>query len=197
MTGWVWTVVVLGVLAALTLAALESDHVRRNRLQRQFGPEYDRAVARAEGRRAAEAQLQDRIRRRSRLTIVPLPEEVAAAYVQRWRAVQEEFVDLPRHAVATAELLVHRVMAERGYPVAGFEELADLVSVDHPQVVEDYRVAHAIQRRQGVGEVTTDDLREALVRYRSLFDELLRDDQEAADDDRVVVRAGSGRRQGA
>lgn len=192
MPGWLWTVILLVVVVVLALAALAVDRWRRSWLQRRFGPEYDRMVGRGESRRAAEIQLQDRARRRARLNVVPLPDEARTAYVQRWRTVQEEFVDRPRDAVATAELLLHRVMAERGYPVADFEEQAELISVDHPHTVEDYRVAHAIQQRQASGGASTDDLREALLRYRSLFHELLRRDRGAAGSDRNLRADAAG-----
>lgn len=190
MPGWIWTVVVLVAMVTLSLLAVGVGQRRRKRLQQRFGPEYDRVIGRADGRRAGEAQLQRRARRRSQLTIVELPEEARRAYLQRWQVVQEEFVDRPGEALATAELLLHRVMVERGYPVQDFEEQADLVSVDHPHVVEDYRVAHRIRQRQEAGRATTDDLREALLRYRSLLDGLLRPEPAPAGDDRTGQAEG-------
>jgi hypothetical protein len=92
--------------------------------------------------------------------------------------VQERFVDQPSAAAVAADGLVYRVMEERGYPMGDFEAQADLVSVDHPQVVENYRIAHGIQQRAESKQATTEDLRDALLRYRTLFDELLRPDEE-------------------
>lgn len=195
MSGWSWAVVALVAVVLVAVLTIEDGRRRRSRLRQRFGPEYDRVVTGAGGRRAGEAALQRRARRRSQLTVVPLPEEARRAYVQRWRAVQEEFVDRPGEAVATAELLLHRVMAERGYPVQDFERQAELVSVDHPDVVEDYRVAHAIQQRQAAGRASTDDLREALLRYRSLFDGLLQPPLPRADD-AAPRRAGASAARG-
>jgi hypothetical protein len=87
--------------------------------------------------------------------------------------VQERFVDQPSEALVDAHLLVHRVMEARGYPMRDFEAQADLVSVDHPNVVENYRFAHGVHQRAREQQASTEDLREALLRYRSLFSELL------------------------
>lgn len=174
MAPWVWVVIVVVALVVIVGLVVMTRQRRTAELQRQFGPEYDRAVVTAEGRRAGEAELTERARRRSELRIVPLSEPDRRRYAEQWHAVQEEFVDRPAQAVASAEAMLSRVMEQRGYPVSDFEEQADLVSVDHPQLVNDYREAHAIHTRNASGQASTEDLREALLRYRSLFDELLR-----------------------
>jgi hypothetical protein len=173
MPGWVWSLGMAAAIAGIALALLAAGRRRTARLRRQFGAEYDRVFDGLDVGRDGEVQLQERARRRARLNIVPLPEEVREAYRLHWRLAQEGFVDRPEEAVATAELLLHRVMAEQGYPVVSYAEQADLLSVDHPDVVEDYRVAHEIRRRQASGRVTANDLREALPRYRSIFESLL------------------------
>ena len=149
-------------------------------LRERFGSEYDRTVDASENQRVAEADLRERERERARLDITPLSEASRVRYTDEWRAVQQSFVDQPEEATAAAYELVNRVMAERGYPVRDFDAQADLVSVDHPDVVENYRAAHGIHERAQRQEASTEDLREALIRYRSLFEELLRDDDAAA-----------------
>jgi hypothetical protein len=167
----------------VVIALVAATAARRRRtamLRQRFGSEYDRAVEAHDGQRAGEAELRGRERERARLDIKPLSAESRARYTAEWRAVQQSFVDQPVEATATAYDLVNRVMAERGYPMRDFDAQADLVSVDHPAVVENYRVAHGIHERAQRREASTEDLREALIRYRSLFEELLRGDDAAA-----------------
>jgi hypothetical protein len=149
-------------------------------LRERFGPEYERAVGARENQRAAEADLRDRERERARLDIKPLSEAARVRYTEEWQVIQQSFVDQPEEATTAGYDLVNRVMAERGYPMRDFDARADLVSVDHPDVVENYRVAHGIHERARQHQASTEDLREALLRYRSLFEELLRTDDHAA-----------------
>jgi hypothetical protein len=176
MSPLMWALIVVVVIVVVALAALFASRRRTASLQKRYGPEYDRTVESATGRRAAEAQLEDRSERRDRLEIRPLPEAVRLRYAEQWRGVQERFVDQPSEALSAGESLLTHVMQERGYPVSDFDEQADLVSVDHPDVVENYRVADGILQRNKVHQASTEDLREALLRYRSLFDVLLRAD---------------------
>jgi hypothetical protein len=166
-------VVVVAVLAAALVAWAATRRRRSTALRERFGAEYDRTLRSSDDRRAAEVELEDRARRHSALEIRALPEPARLRYAQTWREIQERFVDQPAESVSSAEALLSRVMQERGYPVSDFEEQADLVSVDHPDVVQDYRAAHTIHGRMATGRVDTEDMREALVRYRSLFDGLL------------------------
>jgi hypothetical protein len=163
-------------VVVIALIAMAVRQRRATALRERFGPEYDRAVEAREDRRAAEAELRDREKQRARLDIKPLPEGTRTRFAQEWQDVQERFVDQPQEAVVTADRLLYSVMDARGYPVGDFDAQADLVSVDHPEVVEDYRFAHGTCERAGTGQVSTEDLREALLRYRSLFSELLRAD---------------------
>jgi hypothetical protein len=176
MASWVWILIALAVVVVIALIAMAVRQRRATALRERFGPEYDRAVEGREDRRAAEAELRDREKQRARLDIRPLPEEARARFAQEWQDVQERFVDQPHQAVMAGDRLLYSVMDARGYPVGDFDAQADLVSVDHPEVVEDYRVAHGICERAGTQQVSTEDLREALLRYRSLFGELLRAD---------------------
>jgi FtsZ-interacting cell division protein ZipA len=176
-------VVILIVLALLVVLALVAGRQRRSRrLRERFGPEYDRTVAEAGDRKEAESRLEERTARRQRLDIVPLDPADRTRYVEAWRLTQARFVDEPAEATREADRLITAVMRDRGYPIDDFEQRAADVSVDHPQVVDDYRAAQAIAAANERSEASTEDLRQALVHYRSLFEELLEVDR--ADDDR-------------
>jgi hypothetical protein len=127
----------------------------------------------------------------------PLPDAARARYVEEWCEIQARFLDEPATSVDTADGLLNRVMSARGYPVDDFEAQADLVSVDHPHVVENYRIAHRVQEVNRTKRASTEDLREALLRYRSLFDELLREeergDKTRADDGSTQGNDSTGR----
>lgn len=174
MDAWVWIVLLAVVLVIVAAAAWWFIQQRRSRqLRQQFGPEYDRAVGEVGDRRRAEAELEARRRRVEQLDIRPLAPADSARFTEAWRAAQARFVDDPPGAIADADRLIAEVMRERGYPVGDFEERASVVSVDHPRVVENYRAAHGIALRSKRGEADTEDLRKAMVHYRSLFAELL------------------------
>lgn len=176
MAAWVWILIAIVVVVVIALVAFGITRRRSSTLRQRFGPEYDRTVEAREDRRAAETELRAREKQRAQFTVKPLPEAVRLRFASEWREVQERFVDQPPQAVAAADTLVTRVMHERGYPTEQFEAQADVVSVDHPDVVENYRFGHAIWQRSQTEEISTEDLREALLRYRSLFEELLRPD---------------------
>ena len=197
MATWLWIVIVIVVVAIVVAAAMAARRRRTMMLRERFGPEYDRTVEEQKNQRAAEADLRDRERYRARLDIKPLSEAARARYTDQWRVIQQSFVDQPEDATTAAYDLVNRVMVERGYPMRGFDTQADLVSVDHPAVVENYRVAHSIHERAQQHQASTEDLREATLRYRSLFEELLRPGDGTPDD--AAVPAGArpaGARQG-
>jgi FtsZ-interacting cell division protein ZipA len=180
MATWFWIVIVIVVVVIALVVAMAARRRRTAMLRQRFGSEYDRAVETHDGQRAAEAELRGREREHARLDINPLSGESRVRDGEEWRAVQQSFVDQPEEVTAAAYELVHRVMAERGYPVSDFDAQADLVSVDHPDVVQNYRVAHGIHERAQRHEASTEDLREAMLRYRSLFEELLRGADAAA-----------------
>ncbi len=151
-------------------------YVRKRRgttadLRQKFGPEYDRAVL-VHGSKA-EAKLADREKRIEKLNIRNLDPEEHERYSKQWQAVQSRFVDSPKGAVSEADDLVSLVMKARGYPVSDFDQRAADISVDHPRVVENYRLAHAIALRVGKDAASTEDLRTAMIHYRSLFEELV------------------------
>jgi hypothetical protein len=189
MPAWAWVLLVIGAVIAFAVVVWAALARRRTgRLQRQFGPEYDRVVGRTERRRDAEAELQAREERRQRLDIRPLSNAARDRYIDTWRIAQAQFVDDPRGAVATADVLIRSVMVERGYPVEDFEQRAADVSVDHPQVVENYRQGRRLAEANARGEDSTEDLRQAMRHYRALFEELV---EPAADEPTAGERASA------
>jgi hypothetical protein len=173
MPAWVWVIIAIVVIVAVALAVWAATRKRRTEsLRQQFGPEYDRTVEETD-RREAESELERRRRRREELDIRPLAPGARTRYADEWRAVQARFVDDPPGAVARADELVTQVMRERGYPMDDFDQRAADVSVDHPDVVDDYRSAHDISMRSANDQAETEDLRQAMVHYRALFEQLL------------------------
>ena len=147
-------------------------------LHERFGPEYERTVGEHGDRGRAEAALEDRKERVEQLHLRPLSPEQRDRFGPEWRHLQARFVDVPEEAVKQADNLVAEVMAARGYPTGDFEQRVADVSVDHPQVVEHYRAAHAIAlRMKEGGQANTEDLRQAIVHYRALFEDLLETDK--------------------
>jgi hypothetical protein len=186
MPAWVWVLIAVGVVAVLAVILWQALARRRTgKLQRQFGPEYDRAITGAESRRDAEAELQAREERRRRLDVRPLTQAARDRYVETWRMTQAQFVDDPRRAVAAADSLIQSVMSDRGYPVEDFEQRAADVSVDHPNVVENYREGHRLAQASASGDDSTEALRRAMQHYRALFDELV---EPAADEPTAAER---------
>jgi len=165
-------VIALAGLAAVFLA-WNGKRRRSARLRTRFGPEYDRLVAETGSEAKAERILEQREERSRKIIIRPLPVEDREHFEQAWRNLQARFVDAPGEAVIEADRLLQQLMAQRGYPTGDFEQQADDVSVDHPRVVQNYRAAHAIAERQREGQASTEDLREAVVQYRALYEELL------------------------
>lgn len=170
-------VVLVIVLLVVLFAAgwFFGGQARSRRLRNRFGPEYDRRVEEADNRRLAERELAAREKRHARLTLKPLSDGARSRYTARWTEVQERFVDEPGDAVAEADELVHAVMRERGYPMEGFEQQAADLSVEHAGAVSGYRDAYAIRARHADdgAERNTEDLRVALVHYRTVFRELV------------------------
>jgi hypothetical protein len=180
---WVWIVIVAAVVVVLLLAAAAGMRARRRSemLQRRFGPEYDRTLARTGDRTTAEEELAERKRRRDELELRPLAPAARQSFMDAWRADQAAFVDDPARAIAEADGLIQTVMRERGYPVEKFEERVSIVSVDHPLVVERYRRAHAITLTNADGNASTEQLRRAMQDYRALFVELVEEEGDPVD----------------
>jgi hypothetical protein len=172
-------VIVLAAVAIVIIAALAWLYVRKRRsttagLRQKFGPEYDRALRESGSERKAEAKLTDRQDRIDKLNIRELDPAERERFLKQWESVQSRFVDSPKGAVAEADDLVSSLMRARGYPVSDFNQRAADISVDHPRVVENYRSAHEIALRVGKDASTTEDLRTAMIHYRSLFEELVK-----------------------
>jgi hypothetical protein len=165
---------------------------RTTRLQERFGPEYDRTIGSAESKRDAEAELRGREERRQQLEIRPLTQTARDRYTNQWEVVQAQFVDEPRAAVASADELIQSVMAERGYPMADFDQRAAHISVDHPTVVENYRQGRRLSSATGNADGATEDLRQAMRHYRALFEELVEPDLDDADRRLAAERGDTG-----
>ena len=163
------------IVAAVALIWMAVRNRRTTQLKSKFGPEY-RRMARAEGDAAqAESILLEREKRVKKLDIKPLSESQRNEFADMWEHAQAEFVDDPVAAVNHADVLVQEVMNVRGYPVADFEQRVADVSVDHPAVAQNYRLAHEIAERNDSDEVGMEKLREAMLHYRALFADLLHD----------------------
>jgi hypothetical protein len=181
-------VVFIAIAFALLVGIMTWLYFRYRRskdLRERFGPEYDRVVRKEGNLKRGEGVLEFREKKREELNIRPLSSASRQEFGDRWNSVQAQFVDDPEGSVAKADSLVNQLMEARGYPMAEFEDRADIISVDHPHVVENYRAAHAIALGRSRGQATTEALRKAMVHYRSLFDELLHD----AYEERKEVRA--------
>jgi hypothetical protein len=177
---WLWfflAALVLVAIAGLIVAVSAGRRRRTDHLKAQFGPEYDRTVAETGEQQAAEKELIARKRKRNKLDIRPLSHDALQAYSDGWHQVQVEFVDSPSSALDDADRLLTEVMRERGYPVDDFDQRAADISVDHPDVVENYRSAHAIHHADRNGDNGTEQQRQAFVHYRALFEKLLDHDE--------------------
>jgi hypothetical protein len=163
------------VVVAFIVLAIVSSTRKRHRsaaLRDRFGDEYDRQVQES-GRRRAESHLADVSDRHDHLELRTLNDVSRGRYMERWKALQEQFVDQPGHVLTYADSLVSELMRERGYPMDDFDEQADLIAIDHPDVVRHYRAAHETQGRTRTGLVTTEEARVAMLQYRALFEELV------------------------
>lgn len=166
--------IIIVVVALLVVAAIMITRSRKSKhLKEQFGPEYDRTVQMQGNPRHAEFVLLEREKRVEKFSLRSLTPDDRARYAAEWAAVQRLFVDDPSTAVTQADKLVTAVMAARGYPMGDFEQRAADISVNYPTVVENYRSARGLTVRHAQGQSTTEDLRQAMVYFRSLFDELL------------------------
>jgi hypothetical protein len=186
------TIIIAVVVIAVVLAAIVWMVIQRQRslrLKRRFGTEYDAAVSEFHSRTKAEAELLKREQRVAGFTLVPLGATDAARFSQAWIALQSRFVDNPKGVVSEADQLVRELMLKRGYPMGDFEHRAADISVDHPNVVSNYRAAQAIAARDARGEADTEELRKAVVHYRTLFEDLL-----GTTDGRVAAAAAAATR---
>ncbi len=168
--------IVLAVVAVLAVGAwLFLQRRQSEQLRSRFGPEYEHELEEKGSRRKAEAELAQREKRVKKLDVRPLEPAARDGFKHRWTEVQARFVDAPPRAVTEADNLLGEVMRTRGYPVSDFEQSAGDISVDHPEVVKHYRAGHDIAVRHERGEASTEELRQAMIHYRALFDELVED----------------------
>ena len=173
METWQIAVIVVAVLVAVAIAWIAVQRQRTDRLTKQYGPEYQRTVDSAGDQREAERDLDARQERVKGFELRALSADESDRFLASWKGSQAHFVDDPAAAISEADGLVQEVMQARGYPMADFEQRAADVSVDHPHVLEEYRAAHNIAERHATAGVETEDLRQAMVHYRALFDDLL------------------------
>jgi hypothetical protein len=166
-------VIVVVVVAAMGAGFLLWDRARTMRLRRRFGPEYERAVARHDNRRTAERELRARERRHHELDIRPLDGADRERYREQWIQVQEQFVDSPEAALTQADRLVVKLMGDRGYPTEDFDQRVRYLSVAHSRTIDYYRRGHEISARAESNHASTEDMRQAMVHYRALFEDLL------------------------
>ncbi|WIM88816.1 hypothetical protein PT015_04835 [Candidatus Mycobacterium wuenschmannii] len=172
---WVWIViaalVIVGIPALIVGVGIARSHATTRRLRDHYGREYERLLSQTGSAKAANRELAGRERQRDKLDIVPLTPDARTNFTNGWHEVQASFVDNPASAVNAADRLVTEVMRERGYPVDDFDRRAADISVDHPEIVDDYRAAHTTSVSDE--EVSTEQQRDAFVHYRALFDKLL------------------------
>ena len=169
-------IVVVGAVAWMVM----NQRRRTEHLTERYGPEYQRTLESTGDKREAERELEAREERVKQYEIKPLSAGQRDRYLAKWRETQAEFVDDPSAAIAEADTLVQDVMGDRGYPMGDFDQRTADISVDHPHVVEEYRAAHVIAERHASGGVETEDLRQAMVHYRALFDDLLETEERQA-----------------
>ena len=160
--------IVIAVIVVVAVVVVASTEMRRARLRRQFGPEYDRMVEKLGSRRKADAELAERERRVRALSIRELSPEQQASYSGDWAAIQERFVDSPAEAVGAAHTLIWNVMRDRGYPVDDRTASLDALSVYHGSSMEGYRTTLSLR----ADSASTEQLREAMIRNRALFEDL-------------------------
>jgi hypothetical protein len=166
-------IVVIVVVVVLFLGVGAVFLFRRRALRARFGPEYDRVVSEQDSRGAGERELRERERRHAELDLRPLDPSSRERYAAAWEEIQVRFIDAPDQAVGKADALVNELVAERGYPTGEFEQRVADLSVEHARPLDHYRTAHDIHQADERGEAATEQLRQALVHYRTLFADLL------------------------
>jgi hypothetical protein len=186
--------VIVVIVLILAVAGFAAAAARRHRLKERFGPEYERLIADQQSQRKAEAEMASRERRVRSLDIRPLTSAARTEYAAQWTSIQERFVDNPASAVSQAQHLVTAVLQDRGYPTEGYEQILADLSVEHARNLEHYRAAHALSESSANGSASTEDMRQAMIHYREMFDDLLGDQpaavQQAAGHEAAPARAG-------
>jgi hypothetical protein len=170
---WIIILIIAVIVVAAVVGYVLQQRRRSQRLRSRFGPEYERAVHEQGSAANAERALLAREKRMEKVHIRSLSPAEHDRFADQWREVQARFVDDPAGSIRAADRLVYDVMLARGYPMGDFEHRAEDISVDHPHVVRNYRSAHEIALSEKEGKASTEDLRQGLVYYRDLFDELI------------------------
>jgi uncharacterized protein YneF (UPF0154 family) len=178
-------VVVVVVIVGVILGLVFSRRKRSDQLQEHFGPEYDRTVQTMGGEKKAQTELNERQKHVETLDIRPLSVSEHDRYLAEWTAVQSKFVDEPGQAIVDADRLIMEVMQIRGYPVSDFDQRAADISVKYPALVTNYRGAREIANKNKLGQANTEELRQAMIYYRSLFEELLKAEPVAGEEKKV------------
>lgn len=184
--------IVVVVIIVAALIAVGAFAARRRRLQQRFGPEYDRAVEGSDSRLKAEAELAEREKRVRGLDLRPLEPAARASYLAQWTTIQQQFVDSPTDAVTAAQSLITSVMGDRGYPTEDVGQITADLSVDHAETLGRFRTAQEISGRVADGTASTEDLRQAMVHYRALFQDLLGEAVDPVTTEPVVTGPGTG-----
>jgi len=167
--GWILIAVAAVAIVLVIVARQMSARKQSTHLRDRFGPEYDRVAGATGSKGDAESELSEREERRDQLAVRQLPDASRERYLEWWRTVQAQFVDDPKGAIGAADQLIQSVMAERGYPVEDFEQRAADLSVDHPDLVQNYRKGHHLAEASRDNGVSTEDLRQAMTHYKALF----------------------------
>lgn len=168
--------VILLIVVVVAVAVAAWAFIQREKtlkLRNKYGTEYDRLADQEKSARRAETILETREKRVAKFNIRPLRQDEIERFAADWRVVQEHFVDDPRSAVSQADRLINDALKTRGYPMSEFEQQAADLSVEYPQVVDNYRKAHTIAQQDLRGSSSTEDLRKAMQYYRSLFEYVL------------------------
>lgn len=170
----IFVLIVIAILVGVVIALIVRAQ-RSKRLESRFGPEYRRAIEETGSKTQAEAKLEKLEKRVEGFKILPLLPEERANFKAKWQTIQARFVDDPKGALTEADRLIQKIMTVRGYPVSDFEQRAADISVNYPEIVNDYRAGHAISVRHAQGQASTEDMRQAMIHYRALFAELAGD----------------------
>lgn len=171
METWMWIAIAVAVVVVLAVVAYVVVRNRPSgRLKRRFGSEYDRTVEHAESKQQAHEELQGRLERHETYALRSLNDDERASYVDRWKQLQRDFVKEPATGLLEADELLTRLLADVGYPTNSFEQQAADLSAAHPDVADDYRAACAVVRDARDGRAGTEEIRRALLRYRTVFE---------------------------
>jgi hypothetical protein len=166
-------VVLVLVITGIILGPIFARRKRSERYHDKFGTEYDHSVKTLGNEKKAQTDLDGRVKHVGTLNIRPLSIGERERYMADWTAVQTKFVDEPGQAVVDADRLIMEVMQKRDYPISDFEQRAADISINYPALVSNYRAAQVIAIKNKQNEADTEELRQAMIYYRSLFDELL------------------------